>query len=1486
MNITDLMANNPESYLYEPAFPLPPAMQVGIQVATVGFLAYPLVADKVKNVFGGLCSALSSLHRKTEEAYDCRVPKHVKQGVVFTGQTLFKGMICVDEMLDIANFGGTKDPQASINKSLQRLDEHNQQFAECCEFLADQAAALYLQNEGQLRDKASSWLKGKFFDFTGSFVNWLMGLSKDLLAQTVKANVLHMLANLADQGFDPQYPFGDRQRNPLGRVLSVIGVCVSSYEERFESLENALPCQQSDLRQQLFCDLSEALLAKLFPKGAEDVQLFHHTIPVKLFKEVVWKALKRQLPVLLERIYDETRPLALKHPHWKKQFEDEAQGLLASQMLTLPSSLFQHFFKGHAGSFLAEQTPSLARWLEAKEVNKAGQLSGALTKLAHELLMTQDESLCKIGTFIENYVMERILFNLSNFTPVTVDTPMPLFILQKWIEGDCFKMLRSCLSGRKESAEQAMKGALTDLLAPFGFDRLETFPLPPFIAQRAWPALQKFQKEALPRLLLKAIPKWTALSNVRGNGRNAALWLDDPALIDSCRKKASIIMDRGLGCLANPEFSRIAKLNERLPASPFSPEQEADLEDQVDALLDKDNSSLTVLSDFGSQCMEALIFQVCNDLYAHYTEACAQEGLRALFEDDAKSLESVHTDSFPVWLTSQAVKAAAGLSAAAFTDQEAEAFKRAMSLQQAIRFSKDAAQKQKDLSEFECAWGLIAQKFEPIPKRLLGILGYQLPEDLPFPKPLQKMIWDKIHSVLPKIIFEEAGWLIQPEIEKNNLKAIVEALPHGKLLSRGCTLFAQDVVDHLPEWIEGHIDKLPNLPKDQMFGLEIGKQSKETLLLHLRTFILQEDPAYDDIWMMIEGYIEGMMLKCAASLSRLSLAELQRIKALVQGAREQLIALEAVQKDADIEDQGETEGKPAGLDEVLDEQKISADHSAEQHAIAVQLADRVIQVLGICTEEDLFGIPSAFRTLLMTELKKKLAQGWLGAYRLDSKIRHHKIDEVAIEKHLPISNVAHTVLILTHYMLDQATDRLSSKEEDGQLEIIPKLVPRLNQWLGKQTDNYQIAGLFQEVIAQKIPFPFFEVLFDLLDHHHTKPYKNELADWISPFLTNHVAAAMLPLLEKEKNESPDFDQSLLLALLPIATRHLKHLRLAEQMPAGGSPSNFLEVAGVNLHPAAMQEGEDSEQKAQELFYQKQTALIFRAIFPKGKEDFMKLLPKKIIRPEQGDLLWEMAQATLSSNLPKAFDAFFERDFLTEFLNDFFEEIVEKLDQPVNLDNQKAQAEPLFKEESKELHQLDRAIGEFILEAAHFIELPFASLNKLKIMNIKIVESKLAETVGAVVRKRVDGELLPKVLLRVLHKLSKKKHVKLTRAEKVEAKRQASLDLKKWEKELAIKGFDYLIRYTAARIEKLSGSFSNPILKFLVNACLAFCSLVYIRILGSLLRLLKADQAVIGYVQRKIGNTVEKILRVFSRPSLHEDLVFSSVEAFEKVLLHE
>ena len=169
--------------------------------------------------------------------------------IKLSGKVAYKGLI---------HFNETADPLLNLAKSHQSLCLHNQRFSECCELIADQAAHGYLKNADHIKEQVTKKVKNypfsnkERFDFNllfpfkytlfaslGNGAGWLMDFHQDLIAQTIKANILHLLANLADQAYDNSFPFIDSHGNPFGRLLSVVGNCLVDYEEHLDQIEQA-----------------------------------------------------------------------------------------------------------------------------------------------------------------------------------------------------------------------------------------------------------------------------------------------------------------------------------------------------------------------------------------------------------------------------------------------------------------------------------------------------------------------------------------------------------------------------------------------------------------------------------------------------------------------------------------------------------------------------------------------------------------------------------------------------------------------------------------------------------------------------------------------------------------------------------------------------------------------------------------------------------------------------------------------------------------------------------------------------------------------------------------------------------------------------------------------------------------------------------------------------------------------------------------------
>lgn len=1308
MNSTDLILNEGGLFLPRAVF-----------YAAVGgaVVNYPYVIKGVQAVAKKVFSGFSYFQKKIGDVYSHYTPKKIQQGIEIGGALISHKL------------GGPKDPQASIQASLARLNRHDPGFTHLAEFLADQGGELYLKHKEVIEGKLIGIVEEKSYSFIGDLIPWF--LDSHLIAQTIKANVLHILANLTDQGYEQLF---QDHNNPLGRILTVLGNCFASYKTRLDA-------SNSEEILEICQEMTAELLSKLFPKGADDLQLFHHTLPINLIKGKIWEVIQQQIPPILAKLYLETGSIAKEHPDWEAKFDQKLQGLSAAKLLKLPSALLNQY-KEKAIPLMDQFLPALVTRLQKMGVQRADYMGKICMLFVKELLLSEDPGVAQIGSFFEKYFLERILFNLSNYST-------PFLKIQ-------------------------------DIL------KKETFPLPPTILEFVWPQIQKLQELTLPEL--------EPLKNFSSNQMEVISGLDSP-LFAFLRGKGRKLLDLGRDKLAEMKFSPSEFLNKKVPNQPFTP----DFDKQFLAFIDKKNPSLKGLMDFGHHCAEAIIFQLCHDLFKNYSSINPAE-------------------DFSLWLSKEVAKALTCLSD--FTPLEKESFKKALECHQKILFQKDP--NGLALVEYQEKWKHIEPKLQLLTKNLFSILGYHNEDSLPVPKLMQGWIWNQIHSRLPKILFEEGGWLLQPYLEAENLKKEVQALPNGDKLVKGVSFFAQDVVAHLPEKLEGKIS---------FSSFQLEDLVKKELISHIHSLLLKKNPAFGPIWKLAEGFIEAMMLKVIVRLNKLGQGKWDNIKTVIQEARKKLIA-----------------------------------PSPDVQTIIEGVADQIFKILKI--DEDLFGVPFQVRKLVLDDVKQKFIAGLTSLNHWDTKIRNHT--KVAVGKHIPLSNMDKTIQTVIHYLLDKGIDHLSSKENGL---MTPNLKHSFCKWLEKPGQKkYQLAGLFHEIVSKDSHIPFFEALFEMLDQ--SKSYKTEFVDWISPFLTNSINKELLPLLEKG---SPDFDKNLLIAFLPIMTKHFKILNLA-QKKGELTRQDILDAAGKDLHPMLK---DPNIKNVLEVFYQNQTTLIFQALFPGGKKDLLKYFS---IDDELTDLIWETAQATVATQIPQVLKALLDKDFLIAFLNESFEESIEVMNK--KMEAAPVKKEPLFKEGSDDLPKLDRALGEFCLEAMQFLEMPFPKFENLpaftkKIADPSAIDQKVINLLGKTVRKQFNEELLHKILRKVLIKLQKKKHVKMTNSETVKAKKKAELDLKKWERKLVEKSLEYGVYLFSYKIRPTEDTFGNKMIAKLVNILLSFVSLFFTHMIYPLLCLLKLDQKLIDYIFKKIDRATEKSVKVFSDPSLHENLLFSAADAMEK-----
>ena len=460
---------------------------------------------------------------------------------------------------------------------------------------------------------------------------------------------------------------------------------------------------------------------------------------------MLWDRINKQFPAFLESIYHETRALSQTHGNWQDQFNQQAGGLEAEQLIKLPSTMIQQGIRNNQVRLLDAQAPVLENWLKKQGVKSAKHFSHLFIKYAREFFLTKDPALHKIASFVERYLMERLVFNLSQQD----NTPLPLNLLQKWIKGEPFKMIISRLSGSNPSSQSASQ-AVIDLLAPFGIDQAESFPLPPSLKKHLWLSIQKWLQESLPNLLAQAIPQWDILINQVNNQSELELFFEDSFIAFNLDHLINLLVDQGLQQLKVSNFSIAQQVDKFMS---LSLEQRSALDEQWQDLLE-DNESLDILKEFGKRCVKAFILQICSDFYKSYKQACEQQEMRLLF-NEANEIETIPS-SFMAWLMQEVNKACRLLAVEELSRKEIEILKKAIKLKNAISQEQDPDILKKERAKLAKLWPTLKPKFDHLAQHLLSILGYDHLTNLPVPKILQPHIGQLLKiSYLPFYLNKE-----------------------------------------------------------------------------------------------------------------------------------------------------------------------------------------------------------------------------------------------------------------------------------------------------------------------------------------------------------------------------------------------------------------------------------------------------------------------------------------------------------------------------------------------------------------------------------------------------------------------------------------------------------------------------------------------------------------------------------------------------------
>lgn len=1371
--IAAIFLKEPENYAF--------ATRVVVSLGR-SFFSY---GERVREQVSHLIPPLAQRYIGTASENIAVAAKVARHGVIMLGELADKVMPTLDATAE-----------TSIELAMNRMSAHNLDLARCVNFIGDEIvkassdAILQLMEErkeiGALYDPLS--------DLQDTFLSW----NRELIGQTVKANVMHLAANLTEQVYEEGYEFKDGRRNPIGRWLSLLFRVFQSYETRLGKADALEHNEKANACKQIFKELSSALLAKCFPKGMYDLQFYHPVLPgMHLVKEYIWERIESNLPALLEQLYRETKSL---RGDLKEQFNAQTVNECeVGVLMNIPSLLVESKIRKNQGKDFNSLFPKIEMALKDKGYSNqaANDLSRHLTRYLKEFFLTQDPSLLKAGAFLENYFTERLLLNFTHFNPSDESSEMEVLFTSKvqsffgrLLDAQVVETIFSRLSGAEMESGKAQE-IIKSFITCFDPER-DDFPLPPVLKELVWSSIQETLITKGGGAITDAIPKWDGLINQNEN----VAWLNEKFGDSLFTESVSGLAQKWSGDF----FEKL-----RSSDNPF-----------IGLFLNALNQRLETEQEIRKRCagcLHALALQVSKDLYTGY-----ELSLIARAEGEGSSRLS-----FPGWLIQNIIDACSGVSTEKLTRAEVADLNNAFRLKREFLQETDPVEKKNKEVAFNHAWKKIKPKFDAALFRLLHAFSYKTASDLPFPPPLQILIWDVIVDNVPRLLFDEMGEVIQLSLQKEKLKREATSLPGGDCMAEGCHLLALDITHHLPKWIEGYLNRLPETLSETIPELRLSNHAWDHLVETLKG-IAGGEGSYSPIMQGVQIYLEALFLKVVLNAGKMEPRDWSRLHLVVEEAR-----------------------VPP------DEEGNSRDANLEV------LGGRLLDWAGIEAPHHLFGLPESLQTLLYNKIKQKLAEGVLELDSMSQRLHSAAVDENVLETYLPQSGVDQSLLSITRYILDRATDQLS-EQGDGGMKGVSQLYTLLNPLLAeKEEEGYRSAAFLKGMIAGGAPTPLIERMLAFLDSSATQPYRETIAGGINPILTGYASRHLSKLLQKEREGEAEFDQSLLMAVLPILSRHLECLNQAAHLEGGLSSENYAKVAGEDHYGEAAH------------FYRNQAKILFQLIFPQGVADLKQAIPRLEIADETFELIQEKVESVVAAQLPTVIETLFDREILLFIFSNILENVIEALHAPIVIPPPREIKQVSNEEASQK--EMDEEVGKLILQAALFINLPS-----------QLFKGISYESIGASIREKFNGRLFHDILPLALEKMKAKKHERKSAEERRDEAVQNEKNLKRLQWELASSGIAYLFNYLGAQIDHATDIFLDPKAKMCRDAIVSVSRFILVDVIGGLLRIFRVDQAAVYLLNRYLDHTVEKSLGVFAQPKLQENFVYRSVEAIEEVLM--
>jgi hypothetical protein len=1452
-----------------------------------------------------------------------------------------------------------KHSEPTMKDHLERIKQaQGEQFGQVCQALGDKIGDLAVKVYPSIKEKLevdfkfkSQWpgLSHLYEKVLNPTIGYYLDRSDDYIKSVAKANFLSVMANLSEAADQKNLSDQIKKDDPLVAILAVLGQPYEARIQEIAKIELIVDAKEKENQlKKVFGAIAQDLLALAFPNQEEDIEIFEEGLGLPLssyLKASIWQAVQQkgqELPQLFYQLYQEMKVSdTLQGPEWKdregkewrKEF-DQAIGIADAHKLEKAPSFALNYFP------TTEHLNSVQSFLEEfltdqkqPSKTKAAHLSNYMVRMLQSLLKTENETIRNAGSFLEKYVMTKLLCNFMQ--PCSTKLPsIPDAAIKVIPALEKFKDPKNSQAGAK------------DLLALFGLDRKETFPLPPIIKDLlpdhfvdiAHEKLGQFldtqikdihslllQKNYHQNKLLVKTEKSTSLKNqLVSAAKNPSLneleklklrekieITKDQSLVEYCRLAARKAVEKGLGFVVSPPFNLKEVLGKSLPIS-LTNHQWDDLHVQLTHLLLL-KSTRKPIQTFLEDYLESFFLQMVSHLQDRIQLKDGQVGpwLAAEITQEFKKIVRENTSTEELGLLSRAIR-----------------------LKNEIAASQNKADKKVKEEKLKKIWPRIAPKFEALAHFVLQKVNIISADSLAVPALLKEGVWNVIQEQMPHLLFEQASDLLLPVAEKHINEKKLNAYPNeqepiGHEVIPFCRSLAQDIRSLIPTLI----DDYRLIARDiNEIVLEEGldEQQVKDFGNRIAQLVKNRDVKIKNLLSIIHSYRkEGPYSKAQQIAIKTKLIEYKkRIKAVLITPQELLKDLpsgattRACREHLSQEVLALVKNKDSSYDGIwscvedyiegiflkiavkfseFDQEKwnkIQAFILSQKELIAGKPPQEAKAILGSAlkvfldqfldiNERNLPGVPPLLRAPLLSLITDFITGKLTDSYQVYHSLRNYNIKEKELEEIGGDDLLTKSCHSLTRFLFSAVPQTLNQKKngrKQGEVFLTKKLAQLVDKGEEAQLKTATVA---KDLLSRRSSTPFFNSVINLLNADEAEKTKDEIASFAANILKKPFANLMKPILEQEKAGKEAFDQEWLIKLLPLLLNHLKVLNITGKEDSNLPFDRFAANCRENLHEALRGVGSEEQKEAHKLdkFYKPYAQDLLKVLFPGGKKDLMELYS---LPPDVCNLVWKQLKEQTPQLLSEAMNNIFTPGNIRTILTAIFQKAIQNFDKAIeDLPNQQQPVRgyqiPLTEEALERKQKIDHLIGQFVIEAGNFFNLRVTRLNDLppaikNLFKIDELETASVDVISSALLKVFNGNFFAESLKEGLNALAEKKAHKVSEEELALIEAKEKEELQNLGHRFVDKGVEFAFESVKLKLHQLLerilpgrvGEFIRTVIEYIFH-------IVFVVGLGGLLRLLGLSAWFSRKVHAYFDSRLDKLANVLGKGDLHQNLVMQSVD---------